>query len=109
MATEAWTEGLLTLKTKKSMLKRTELAASLANVSEGAASSTVSQTEPGHRLVAWQAVVDRYAPNSSNDPAKALQPMLARPKRCRSAKEVHEKFTAWSLKVAEYEHQFKSD
>ena len=32
---------------------------------------------------------------------------LATPKRCEDAKEEKEKLTAWSLKVAEYEYQFK--
>ena len=58
-------------------------------------------------FVAWQALVDGYAPKSSNDPAVALQPILATPKRCKDAKELKERLTAWSLKVAEYEHQFK--
>ena len=38
----------------------------------------------------------------------ALQPILATPKRCKDAKELKERLTAWSLKVAEYEHQFKA-
>ena len=56
---------------------------------------------------AWQALVDGYAPMSSNDPAKALQPILATPKRRNEAKALKETHTAWSLKVAEYEHQHK--
>ena len=64
--------------------------------------------EPSHGFVAWQALVDGYAPKSSNDPAKkALQPILATPKKCKNAKELKERLTAWSLKVAENEHQFK--
>ena len=47
-------------------------------------------------------------PKSSNDPAIALQPILATPKRCKNAKELKEELTAWSLKVSEYEHQFKA-
>ena len=35
-----------------------------------------------------------------------LQLFLATPKRCKDAKELKERLTAWSLKVAEYEHQF---
>ena len=58
--------------------------------------------------MAWQALVDCYAPKSSNDPAIALQPILATPERCKDAKELKENLTAWSLKVAEYEHQFKA-
>ena len=58
--------------------------------------------------MAWQALVDGYAPKSSNDPAIALQPILATPKRCKDAKELKERLTSWSLKVAEYEHQFKT-
>ena len=38
----------------------------------------------------------------------ALQSILATPRRCKDAKEVKERLTAWSLKVAEYEHQFKA-
>ena len=68
----------------------------------------ITQTEPSHGFVAWQALVDCYAPKSSNDPAIALQPILATPKRCKDAKELKEKPTARSLKVAEYEHQFKA-
>ena len=79
-------------------------------MTEGAARSTVlkvTQTEPSHGLVAWQELFDGYAPKSSNDPAMALQPILATPKKCRDAKELKDRLTAWSLKVAEYEHQFK--
>ena len=68
----------------------------------------ITQTEPSHGFVAWQALVDGYAPKSSNDPAIALQPKLATPKRCKDAKELKERLTAGSLKVAEYEHQFKT-
>ena len=52
--------------------------------------------------------VDGAVPMSSNDSVTALQPMLATPKRCKDAKELKERLTAWSLKVAEYEHQFKA-
>ena len=51
---------------------------------------------------------DGYAPKSSNDPATALQPILATPKRCKDAQELKERLAAWSFKVAEYEHQFKA-
>ena len=37
----------------------------------------VTQVKPSHGFVAWQALVDGYAPKSSNDPAIALQPTLA--------------------------------
>ena len=53
-------------------------------------------------------MADGYAPKSSNDLAIALQPTLATPKRCKDPKELKEKLTAWSQKVAEYEHQFKT-
>ena len=36
-----------------------------------------------------------------------VQSILSTPTRCKDAKEWKEKLTAWSLKVAEYEHQFK--
>ena len=96
-----------TLKTTN-MLNWTTVA--LGNVTEGAARTTVlkvTQTEPSRGFMAWQALVDGHAPKSSNDPAPALQPILATPDRCKGAKELKEKLTAWSLKVAEHEHQFK--
>ena len=39
---------------------------------------------------------DGHAPKSSNDPATALQPIIATPKRCKDAKELKERLTAWS-------------
>ena len=83
----------------------------ISSSTEGAARATVvkvTETEPSHGFVAWQALVDGYVRKSSNDPAIALQPTLATPKRCKDAKELKERLTAWSLKVAEYEHQFKA-
>ena len=109
-ATEAWTDGRHAEDGKHVELDY-EFAVALANATEGAARATVlriTQTEPSHGFVAWQAMVDGYAPKSSNDPAIALQPILATPKRCRDAKELKERLTAWSLKVVEYEHQFKT-
>ena len=41
---------------------------------------------------------------SSNDPALALHLIPATPKRCKDSKEVKERLTAWSLRVAEDEH-----
>ena len=82
----------------------------MANATEGTATATVlriTQVKSSHWFVAWQALVDGYAPKPSNDPAIALQPTLATPKRCKDAKELMERLTAWPLKVAEYEHQFK--
>ena len=83
----------------------------LANATEGAARATVlriSQTKPCHGFVAWRALVDGYAPKSPNDLAIAVQPILATPKRCKDAKELKDRLTAWSLKVAGYGHQFKT-
>ena len=57
--------------------------------------------------MAWQALVDGYAPKSSNDPAIAPQPTLATPHKCKDSRDLKERLTAWSLKVAEYEDQFK--
>ena len=88
-----------------------ELAVALANVTEGAARSTVlkvTHAEPSRGFVAWQALVHGYAHKSSNDPAVALQPVLATPSRCKHAKEWKEKLMAWTLGVARYEHQFKA-
>ena len=55
--------------------------------------------EPSHGVMAWQALVDGYAPKSSNEPAIALQTILATPERCKDAKELKERLTAWSLRV----------
>ena len=77
-ATEAWTDSRYAEDDKYVGLHY-ELAVALANVTEGAARATVlkiTQTEPSHGFVAWQALVDGYAPKSSNDPATALQPIL---------------------------------
>ena len=62
-------------------------------MAEGAASATVlkvTQTKPSHEFTAWKALVGGYAPRSSKDPATALQPILALPKRCKDAREVKE-------------------
>ena len=86
-------------------------AVALANATEGAGRSTVlkvTQVNPSHGFVARQALVDGYASKSPKDPAFALQPTLATPKRCKDAKELRERPTAWSLKLAEFEHQLKA-
>ena len=109
-ATEAWTDGRHAQDDKYVGLDN-ELAVALANGTEGAARSTVlkvSQQEPSHGFVAWEALVNGYAPKSSNDPAIALQPTLVKPKRCKDAKALKERLTAWSSKVTEHEHQFKA-
>ena len=80
-ATEAWADGHHAGDDKHVELDY-ELAVALANATEGAGRATVlkvTQTEPSHGFVAWQALVDGYAPESSNDPATALQPILATP------------------------------
>ena len=104
-ATEAWTDGRYAEDDKYVELD-SELAMARANVTEGPARRVI-QTEPSHGFVAWQALVDGYAPKSPNDPAIALQTIFATPKTRKDAKELKERLTAWSLKVAEYEHQFK--
>ena len=109
-ATEAWTDGCHAEDDEHVDLDY-EPAVALASATEGAARATVlriTQTKPSHGFVAWQALVDGCAPKSSNDPAIALQPILATPKRCKDATELKERLTAWSLKVAEYEHQFQT-
>ena len=108
-ATEAWTDGRHDVDDKYVELD-CERTMALASVTEGAARCTVlnvTEVEPSQGFVAWQALVDGYARKSSNDLAKALHPEPATPTRCKDAKELKEKLTAWSLKVAEYEHQFK--
>ena len=70
-ATEAWTNGRHAEDDKHVELDY-ELAVALVNVTEGAARSTVlkvTQGEPSHGFVAWQALVDSCAPKSSKDPA----------------------------------------
>ena len=65
-ATEAWTNRRHTGDDQFVELDY-ELAVALANVTEGAARATVlkvTQTEPSHGFVAWQAQVDGYAPNT---------------------------------------------
>ena len=47
-------------------------------------------------------------PSRRTTRAIALQPILATPKRCKDAKELKERLTAWSLKRAEYDHKFKA-
>ena len=67
----------------------------------------VTQVESSHGYVAWQAPVGGFATKSSNDPVTGLQPILATPKWRKGTKDLKEKLEAWSLKVAEYEHEFK--
>ena len=62
--------------------------------------------KPRRGFVAWQARADGYAPKSSNDPATLLLE-LATLKKCKDGEELKEKVTAWSLKVAQCEHQLK--
>ena len=88
-ATEAWTDGRHDEDDKFVELDF-ELVVGLANVTEGAARPTVltvSQVEPGHGFVAWQVLVDGYAPKSANDPAIALQPILAPTDKCKDERE----------------------
>ena len=78
-ATEAWTDGRYA-EDDKYIEEDFELAVAPANVTEDAARATVlevTQTEASHGFVAWQALVDGYPPKASNDPAEALQPILA--------------------------------
>ena len=70
-ATEAWTDGRHAEDEKHVELDE-EFAVSLANVTEGAARSTVlkvTQVEPSHGFVTWQAPEDGSAPKSSDDPS----------------------------------------
>ena len=64
-ATEAWTDGRRA-EDDKYVEQDNEVAVALANATEGAARSTVlkvTQVEPSHGFVAWQAHVDGYAAN----------------------------------------------
>ena len=63
-APEAWTDGRCAEDDKHVELDF-ELALALANATDGGARATVlriTQTEPSHGFVAWQALVDGYAP-----------------------------------------------
>ena len=80
----------------------TKGAVTLANGTEGAARSTalkVTQAEPSHEFVAWQALVDGSAPKSSNDPAIALQPIRATRTRCKDydGRTSHRRRIGWDL------------
>ena len=89
-----------------------ELTVTLANVTEGAARSTVlkvTQVEPSHGFVAWQALVDGYAPKSANDPVVALRPTLATPQRCKDAKELKERLTALVIESGRVRASIQSD
>ena len=101
-ATEAWTDGRYAEDDKHVELDY-ELAVALANATEGTARATVLRiTQTGQVAGSWHVKHWSTAmrPKSSNDPAIALQPTLATPKRCKDAKELKERLTAWSLKVA---------
>ena len=80
-ATEAWTDGRYAEDDKYVELDY-ELAVALANVTEGAARATVLRIGFG----AWQALVDGYAPKSSNDPTMALS-YLRRPRDARTQRD----------------------
>ena len=79
---------------------------SLANATEGAARSTllkVTQVEPRHVFGKRSLMV--MCPSHRTTQLSRHNTYLATPERC---KELEERFTAWSLKVAEHEHQFKA-
>ena len=84
----------------------------LANATEGAVRCTVSKVtrvEPSHGYAARQAMFFfffGYAP-IIEWPSDGASNILATPQSCQDAKELKEKLTAWSLKVAKYEHLFK--
>ena len=81
-ATEAWTDGRYAEDDKHVELDY-ELAVALANATEDPARAAVlkvTETEPSHGFMAWQALVDAHAPTSSNDRAIVLQPYLRRPR-----------------------------
>ena len=78
----------------------------LANVTEGAARSTVlkvTQVEPSHGFVAWQALVDgctRPSHRTTQRTQRYIQPTRS------SAKELKGKSHGVVMEVVEYEHQF---
>ena len=81
-ATEAWTDGRHAEDDKHVELD-CELAVALATVTEDAARAKVlriTQTEPSHGFVAWQALVDVYAPKSSTQLLRC-SPYLRHPQR----------------------------
>ena len=65
-ATQAWTDGRH-VEDQKYIELDYELAVALTNATEGAARAAVlkiTHVEPSHGIVAWQALVDGYAPNT---------------------------------------------
>ena len=85
-ATEAWSDGHHAEDGKNVELDY-ELAVALASATEGAARSTVlkvSQAEPSHGFVAWQEMVEGYAPKSLNDPAMRCSPHFRHPQGART-------------------------
>ena len=77
---------------------------SLANVTEGSARATVlkvTRTEPSRGFVAG------VRPNRRMFRQSRYNPYLRRPRSAKMQKELKERLTAWSLKVAEHGHQFK--
>ena len=105
--TEAWTHGRHASNDKYVELD-CELAVALANVTEVAARSPVlkvTHVAPSHGFVAWPALGTR--PSHRTTQLQRCSPYLPPPKRCKDAQDLKEKLKAWSLKVAEYERQFK--
>ena len=106
-ATEAWTDGRHAEDGKHVELDY-ELAVAFANATEGASRATVlriTQTEPSHGFVCGMASIGRRLRAQVVERPGDSAATHARDK---DAKELKERLTAWSLKVAEYEHQFKT-
>ena len=88
-----------------------ELAVALASATK------VQHGPQSRRSPKWSQVVGSWLgkhwltaarPSHQLTQLKRCNPCLRHSKRCKDAKELKERLTAWSLKVAEYEHQSKA-
>ena len=88
-----------------------ELAVALANVTEGARATAlrVTQVEPSHGFVAWQALVDGLALRPSNDPAIALQSIPATPKKAQGRKGIERKAHSMVIESGQVRGPIQSD
>ena len=82
----------------------------LANVTEGPARATVlkvTQTEPSYGFVAWQALVDRYAPRIVDRSGNSAATHTCDAQELQRRKGIEGEDHGMVIGVAEYEHQFK--
>ena len=97
----AWTDGRHAEDDKHVELD-CELAVALATATEGAARASLRRSQV---MGSWH---DKHWSTAMRPSRRTNRRWRdgATPRRCKDAKELKERLTAWSLKVAEYEHQF---